>query len=136
MRTSPSRIYTWIASIGLFVQGASTLAANLIPAIDQAMPMLLRETRMIPSHSILHMVSGLIGFALLRAGGVTGTWFFALGFGFFYVALAIVGSVSGLQCGIGLQPFDHSFHAVLGGFGLLAAAVESLRLRATSRSSA
>ncbi len=136
MRTSPTRIYTWIASIGLFIQGASTLAARLIPGIDHAMPMLLHETRMIPSHSVLHIVSGLIGFAVLRLGGVRGPWLFALGFGFFYVALAIVGSVSGLQFGIGLQPFDHSFHAVLGGFGLLAAAVESLRVRATSRSSA
>jgi hypothetical protein len=135
MSLSPTRAYTWIASIGLFLQGGSTLAAQLVPAIDHAMPMLLEETRMIPSHSLLHIASGLIGFAALRSGG-RATWLFALGFGTFYVALAIVGIKSGLPLGIGLQPFDHSFHAVLGGFGLLAAAIESLRFRATSRSDA
>ena len=54
----------------------------------------------------------------------------ALWFGLFYVALAIVGALSGWPLGIGLQPFDHYFHAVLGGFGLLAAAVEHRRARA------
>ena len=133
MSLSATRGYTWIASIGLFLQGGSTLAAQLVPGIDHAMPMLLDESKMIPSHSLLHIASGLIGFAALRSGA---TWLFALGFGTFYVALAIVGIRSGLPLGIGLQPFDHSFHAVLGGFGLLAAAIDSLRFRATSRSDA
>lgn len=136
MSTSPARIYTWIAGIGLFLQGSSTLAARLVPEIDYAAPMLLQETMMVPTHSFLHIASGLIGFAVLLFGGVRGAWLFALGFGFFYVALAIVGAASGLPLGLGLQEFDHSFHAVLGGAGLLAAAIESLRFRATSRSDA
>jgi hypothetical protein len=132
MSTSPTRIYTWVASVGLLLQGAITLAARLVPAFDQAMPMLLHETRMIPSHSLLHIASGLLGFAALRFGG-TGPWLFALCFGLFYVALAVAGAMSGLPLGLGLQPFDHGFHAVLGGFGLLAVAVESLPLRAAMR---
>jgi hypothetical protein len=130
---SPTRAYTWVASIGLFLQGASTLAANLIPAFDHAVPMLLHETKMIPSHSILHTASGLIGFAALYAGG-NGPRRFALWFGTFYVALAVVGVATGWPLGIGLQPFDHSFHAVLGGAGLIAVAIESWRTRAAAGS--
>jgi hypothetical protein len=133
---SPTRAYTWVASVGLFVQGASTLAANLIPAFDRAFPMLLHETQMIPSHSALHVASGLIGFAALRYGGSNGPRRFALWFGLFYVALAIMGALSGWPLGIGLRPFDHYFHAVLGGFGLLAVAAEGWRARAAARSNA
>jgi hypothetical protein len=133
---SPTRAYTWVASVGLFLQGASTLAALVIPAVDRAIPALLQETQMIPSHSALHIASGVIGFATLRYGGTNGPRRFALGFGLFYVALAIAGALSGQPLGIGLQPFDHSFHAVLGGFGLFAVAVETLRTRAALRSDA
>ena len=136
MRTSPTRVYTWIASLGLFFQGMSTLIALLVPAVDRAIPFLLHETQMIPSHSLLHIASGLIGFAVLRFGGVVGPRRFALGFGLFYVGLAIAGALSAHPLGIGLKPFDHSFHAVLGGFGLIAAAVESIRARVASGSDA
>ena len=130
MQISPTRAYTWVASVGLFLQGTSTLTALLVPAVDRAIPSLLHETKMIPSHSALHIASGLIGFAALGYGGAIGPRRFALWFGLFYVALAIVGALSGWPLGIGLQPFDHYFHAVLGGFGLLAAAVEHRRARA------
>jgi hypothetical protein len=129
MRFSPTRAYTWVASIGLFLQGASTLIARVVPAVDQAVPFLLHETKMIPSHSLLHIASGLIGFGALRYGA-TGAWRYALWFGLFYVALAIGGALSGQPLGIGLQPFDHYFHAVLGGSGLLAVAVEHIWARA------
>jgi hypothetical protein len=133
---SPTRAYTWVASVGLFLQGTSTLAANLVPAFDRAFPMLLHETQMIPSHSALHIASGLIGFAVLRYGAAAGLRRFALCFGLFYVTLAVLGALSGWPLGIGLRPFDHSFHAVLGGFGLFAVAVESWRARAAARSQA
>jgi hypothetical protein len=131
--TTPTRVYTWIASIGLFLQGSATLMALLVPAVDRAIPALLQETQMIPSHSVLHMTSGLIGFATLRFGAARGPWLFALGFGLFYVALALAGGFSGHPMGIGLKPFDHSFHAVLGGCGLLAAMAELIWPGAASR---
>ncbi len=127
---SPTRAYTWVASVGLFVQGTSTLIASLVPAVDRAIPFLLHETKMIPIHSLLHIVSGLIGFAALRFGGSAGPRRYALWFGLFYVALAIVGPLSGHPLGLGLQSFDHYFHAVLGGLGLLAVVAENLRARA------
>lgn len=130
MRTSPTRAYTWVASVGLFLHGASTLLALLVPTVDQAIPLLLHETRMIHSHSLLHIASGLVGFATLRFGGSVGPRRFALWFGLFYVALAVVGPLSGHPLGIGLQPFDHYFHAAVGGFGLLAVAVETIPARA------
>jgi hypothetical protein len=126
MRFRLTRVYTWVASIGLFLQGASTLIARLVPEVDRAFPALLQESKMIPSHSMLHIVSGLIGFALLAYGGEAGARRFALGFGLFYVALAIAGATSGHHFGIGLQPFDHSFHATLGGAGLLAVIIDSI----------
>ena len=136
MKISPARVYTWVASLGLFVQGTSTLMALLIPAVDRTVPALLRETQMIPSHSLLHMASGLIGFGALGFGGAAGPRWFALGFGLFYVGLAIAGEFSGQPLCLGLKPFDHSFHAVLGGFGLLAAAADYVLVHAPSRSNA
>ena len=133
---SLTRAYTWIASVGLFLQGTSTLAALLVPGIDRAIPFLLHETQMIPTHSVLHIVSGLIGFAVLRFGGAAGTRRFALWFGAFYVALGIVGPLTGMTFGLGLKPFDHPFHVILGGAGLLAVAIESIRSRAAARSNA
>lgn len=126
MKFSLTRVYTWVASIGLFLQGTSTLIARLVPAVDRAFPALLQETKMIPSHSVLHIVSGLIGFALLAYGGRAGARYFALGFGLFYVALAIAGATTGHHFGIGLQPFDHVFHATLGGAGIAAAIFDSI----------
>jgi hypothetical protein len=42
------------------LQGASTLAFRLYPPLDRAFPLLLDLTRMIPSHSLLHLGTGLI----------------------------------------------------------------------------
>jgi hypothetical protein len=133
VRFNPTRLYTWIASIGLFVQGGSTLTAFLVPTVDRAMPGLLEQTQMIPIHSMLHILSGLIGFAALRSGS-PGTRSFALGFGFFYVGLGVAGAAGPHEFGLGLKPFDHSFHLVLGGFGLLAVAVELIWARLATRS--
>ena len=121
---SPTRLYTWFASLGLFLQGTSTLTALLVPSFDRAVPFLLEQTRMIPVHSTLHIVSGLIGFAALRFGGGVGPWWFALLFGIFYAGLAVAGMLSGHQFGLGLQPFDHPFHLALGGLGLVAVFVD------------
>jgi hypothetical protein len=134
MRFNPTRIYTWIASVGLFLQGASTLTALLVPAVDRAMPGLLQQTQMIPVHSVLHILSGLLGFAALRAGSL-GTRSFALGFGLFYLGLGVAGAAGPHELGLGLKPFDHPFHLVLGGFGLVAVAVELIWARLATRSS-
>jgi hypothetical protein len=85
---------------------------------------------MIPSHSALHITIGLIGFATLRFGGSVGARRYALWFGLFYMALGIVGPLSGHPLGLGLILADHYIHVALGGLGLLAVAVEKLRARA------
>jgi hypothetical protein len=133
MRISPTRAYTWVASLGLFLQGTVTLAALLVPAVDGAMPVILGETQMVASHSLLHIVSALIGFAVLRVGGPPGTRRFALGFGLFYVGLGIAGAFTGQPLLLSLKPFDHPFHIVLGGLGLLAVTAEIAMPRAASR---
>jgi hypothetical protein len=127
MKSRLTRLYTWIASVGLLAQGASTLAALWVPAFDRAVPALLLETQMVANHSLLHIATGLLGFATLAFGGSTGPRRFAIGFGLFYVALALAGERSGQPLCLGLKPFDHPFHAVLGGFGLLAAALDTIR---------
>ena len=132
MHLTPTRAYTWIASTGLFLQGTITLIARLVPAVDRAVPFLLAETHMVPAHSVLHIVSGLIGFALLRFGGSWGSRIFALGFGLFYAGLGVSGALTGEPVLLHLIPFDHPFHVVVGGAGLLAVAVEWAMTRRNS----
>ncbi len=115
--------YTFIIGAFLLLQGTSTLLFRLYQPLDQAFPALLETTRMIPAHSVLHIVTGLLALGVLRRGGARGAWGFALLFGMFYTSLALVALLTGLTLGLGLQPFDHPFHLVVGVPGLLAAAV-------------
>jgi hypothetical protein len=112
-----------IAGGFLLLQGMSTLLFRLVPALDMAFPALLETTHMIPIHSGLHIVTGVLALALLRSGGRSGQWWFALGFGAFYTLLGLTGMISASELGLGLQPFDHPFHLLAGLPGLLAAAL-------------
>lgn len=112
----PARWYTGIAGIFLLLQGSSTLAFRLVPALDQAFPALLATTHMMPLHSTLHIFTGLLALWALRTE--RGPWWFALGFGAFYTGLALVGLVTMRPTLLKLQPFDHPFHLVLGVVGL------------------
>lgn len=134
--TTPTRLYTWVAGLGLLAQGGSTLAALMVPAIDRAVPALLQQTQMVAPHSLLHIATGALGLATLAFGGTAWPRRFAIGFGLFYVALAIAGERSGEPLCLGLKPFDHPFHAVLGGFGLLAAVFDTIQARRAARSQA
>ena len=122
-----TRAYAWLVGVFLLVQGLSTLAARLVPALDAAIPALLQQTRMVPAHSLLHIATGLVALAVLRWGTAKARLWFALGFGLFYVGLALAGMATGLALGLGLQPFDHPFHLLLGGLGLLASALDVRR---------
>lgn len=123
----PTRAYAWFAGVFLLLQGASTLAMRMVPELDRAFPALLHHTRMVPSHSLLHIATALIAFAALRWGGRRGVARFAWGFGSFYIALALAGMASGSPLGLGLQAFDHPFHVLLGGLGLAAAWLQHRR---------
>ncbi len=129
MITQPARLYTLFIGIVLSLQGASTLAFILYPPLDRAFPLLLELTRMIPTHSLLHLGTGLVGLWVYFRGGPRAPFWFALAFGLFYVGLAIAGHTTGQQLGLGLHPFDHPFHVLLGAPGLLAAAIEFYRAR-------
>ncbi|CAN5271211.1 hypothetical protein BH10PSE9_BH10PSE9_23050 [soil metagenome] len=133
MTISPTRAYTLVASLGLFVQGVATLTALLVPAFDAMLPFILDQTQMVPIHSLLHIASGLVGFALLTAGGDRGTRAFAVGFGLFYVALGLSGAFAGQPHFLVLKPFDHPFHMVVGVTGVIAFAVEIVLKRTASR---
>jgi hypothetical protein len=115
--------YTFVSGGFLLLQGMSTLLFRLVPALDRAFPALLETTRMIPVHSTLHIVTGLLALGTLRWGGTRGPWWFALLFGLFYTALGLIGILAGQTFGLGLQPFDHPFHLLVGVPGLLAAAL-------------
>ena len=116
-----TRAYAWFVGVLLLLQGASTLAFRLVPALDQAFPALLHHTQMLPAHSLLHIATALIALAALRWGDRRGVFRFALWFGLFYTALAVAGMATGQAFGLGLQPFDHPFHALLGALGVAAA---------------
>jgi hypothetical protein len=121
MSTRATRIYTAFTGIFLLLQGTSTLAFRLYPPLDEAFPQLLSITQMIPPHSILHIITGIIALIVLFRGGEQGTFWFALVFGLFYTGLALFGSITHHPTLFGLQPFDHPFHYFLGLWGLLVA---------------
>ena len=119
----PTRLYTAFSGIFLLLQGTSTLAFRLFPSLDVAFPALLAITQMIPPHSVLHILTGVIALIVLLRGGSRGPFWFALLFGAFYFGLAIFGMITGHATMLGLQPFDHPFHLALGGLGFLAVGV-------------
>lgn len=123
MIKQPARLYTAIAGIFLLLQGTSTLAFRLYPPLNQAFPQLLAVTQMIPPHSILHILTGLLALVVLYWGDERGAFWFAAGFGLFYTGLAFFGMITMQPTVFGLQPFDHSFHFLLGGLGLATAGV-------------
>lgn len=126
MMEHPTRAYTIGAGLLLLAQGTSTLAALNFPVIDRTFPWLLGLTRMIPIHSSLHIATAVLAFAAWR---LRQTQLFALGFGAFYAGLAVAGWASGRQLCLGLQPFDHPFHLILGGLGLIAWGLETRLMR-------
>jgi hypothetical protein len=117
----PARFYTAVSGIFLLLQGISTLVFRLYPALDQAFPALLATTHMIPIHSTLHIVTGLLAVVILYRGKEREAFWFALGFGLFYLVLGLAGMFSGHQLGLGLQLFDHPIHLALGIVGIIAA---------------
>lgn len=117
---SPVRWYAWFCGVFLLLQGVSTLAARLVPQVDQALPALLRVTRMVPIHSVLHIATAFLAFVVIAHGSAATRWF-AVIFGTFYAGLGALGASTGHTLGLGLQPFDHPFHILLGLLGLAAA---------------
>ena len=119
----PTRLYTAFSGIFLLLQGTSTLAFRLFPALDNAFPALLAITQMVPPHSFLHILTGVIALVVLFRGDPRGTFWFATLFGAFYLGLALFGIMTGHATMLGLQPFDHPFHLALGGLGFLAVGI-------------
>ena len=115
-----TRFYTAFSGMFLLLQGISTLAFRLFPALDRAFPALLSITQMVPTHSILHILTGFAALAILFRGGERGTFWFAAGFGTFYTGLALFGMITHESTVLRLQPFDHPFHLFVGLWGLLA----------------
>jgi hypothetical protein len=135
MVEQPARLYTSIAGIFLLAQGTSTLVFRLYPPLDQAFPQLLAVTQMVPSHSILHILTGLLALAVLVWGGERGAFWFAAGFGLFYTGLALYGMITMQPTVFGLQPFDHPFHLLLGILGLVAAGIDHYRTNMRKKAS-
>jgi hypothetical protein len=124
-----TRLYTAAAGLFLLLQGTSTLAFRLFPPLDQAFPALLAVTHMIAPHSVLHILTGIVALVVLFRGGERGSWWFAAGFGLFYVGLALFGMITGHATALGLQSFDHPIHLALGVLGLLVACIQLARAR-------
>ena len=125
MMKQPARLYTAVAGIFLLLQGTSTLIFRLVPSLDQAFPALLATTHMIPMHSALHIVTGLLAVAILYRNKGREAFLFSLGFGLFYLLLGLSGMLSGHPMGLGLQPFDHPIHLALGIVGIFTAFLET-----------
>jgi len=122
-----TRFYTAFSGIFLLLQGTSTLAFRLFPALDEAFSALLSITQMVPVHSILHILTGLTALTVLFRGGERGAFWFAAGFGALYTSLALFGLITHHPTILRLQPFDHPFHLFLGAWGLLVAGLSLYR---------
>jgi hypothetical protein len=121
MIKQPARLYTAVYGfLGVF-QATLSYAFYFFPALDRAFPFLTAIPHMIPIHSTLHFVTGILALVIFYRGGERGAFWFAFGFGLFYIALGLAGWFSGQPLGLGLQPFDHPFHLFLGTLALLAA---------------
>ena len=131
----PTRFYTAFSGIFLLLQGTSTLAFRLFPALDQALPALLSITQMIPVHSTLHILTGILALIALFRGGQSGTFWFAAGFGLFYTSLALFGMITHHPTVLRLQPFDHPFHLFLGLWGILVAGLYIYRSQSRRKAS-
>ena len=129
----PTRFYTAFSGMFLLLQGTSTLAFRLFPALDQAFPALLSITQMIPVHSTLHILTGILALIALFRGGQSGTFWFAAGFGIFYTGLAVFGMITHHPTILGLQPFDHPFHLFLGLWGVFVAGLYLYRSQSRKR---
>jgi hypothetical protein len=118
----PARLYTAVYGFAGVFQALLSYGFHIFPSLDQAVPFLQAVPHMIPIHSTLHFVTSILSLVIFFRGGESGAFRFAFGFGLFYVALGLAGWLTGLQFGLGLQPFDHPFHLFLGALALLAAA--------------
>ncbi len=132
MTAQPTRTYTIIVGVFLLIQGTSTLAFRLLPQLDQAFPLLLSLTQMRPTHSVLHIITGLIAILTVYGFGKSGSFWFATGFGIAYTTLAIIGSITHRPSSLYLQPFDHPFHFVVGVIGLITATIQYRRHQFTT----
>ncbi len=123
----PARFYTAFSGVFLLLQGISTLAFRLFPALDETFPALLSITQMVPVHSTLHILTGITALAVLFRGGERGAFWFAAGFGVFYTGLALFGMITHHPTILRLQPFDHPFHLFLGAWGMVVAGLHLYR---------
>ena len=121
MIKQPARLYTAVYGfLGVF-QATLSFGFYFFPTLDQVIPFLQAIPHMIPIHSTLHLVTSILAIVIFFRGGERGAFWFAFGFGLFYIGLGLAGWLSGHPLGLGLQPFDHPFHLFLGGLALVAA---------------
>jgi hypothetical protein len=117
-----ARIFTAIYGFMGAFQGLLSLGFHFFPTLDQAIPFLQAIPHMIPVHSTLHLGTSLLALWIFFRGTERGAFWFAFGFGLFYLALGLAGWLTGLQFGLGLKPFDHPFHIFISALALLGAA--------------
>lgn len=133
MLKNPARLYTAVYGfVGLF-QALLSYGFHYIPTLDQSLPFLQAVPHMIPVHSTLHFVTSLLAIAIFVRGSDHGAFWFAFGFGLFYISLGLAGWLTRQQFGLGLQPFDHTFHLFLGALALFAASPTLFRSAANRK---
>jgi hypothetical protein len=116
---NPTHFYTAFMGVVLLLQGTSTLLFRLFPALDQAFPPLLAITQMVPIHSTLHILTGIIALLILFKGNEQSVVWFVIGFTVFYTGLALYGYITHASTIFHLQPFDHPVHLLFGLVGII-----------------
>jgi hypothetical protein len=125
------RRYLWLLGAGLLVEGAALLA---LQGLGRALPELPGGFAAADTlHNGLHVLWGVAMLALLKTGlDDVQTAVLAIGFGLFYLALAVAGTLVNQPFGLRLGPGENTFHYTV---GLLALALGLLAWRARPRPS-
>jgi hypothetical protein len=108
------RRYLWLLGVGLLLEGAMLLA---LAVLAQPVPGVAPIDTL---HNAIHVLWGvtILGFLISGLDDAQAA-VLAMGFGLFYLALAILGTVSDNPLGLRLGAGENAFHYLVGSLALL-----------------
>jgi hypothetical protein len=111
------RKYLWLLGAGLLLEGAVLLVLEALPSARAALPAGIAPIDTL--HNAVHVLWGLTILVFLISGlNDAQTAVLAIGFGMFYLALAVLGTVMDDPFELRLGPGENAFHYLAGSLAL------------------
>ncbi len=108
------RTYLWLLGAGLLLEGAALLVLGSLPSPPPGV------VPVDTLHNAVHVLWGLAILVFLASGlDDAQTAVLAIGFGSFYLALAVLGTLINAPFGLRLGPGENAFHYLAGSLALL-----------------